>query len=297
MLKNLFGICATTSILVLFAVTFLLPVFSASAADYVPLAPIPGTTATNGSGTNLSTYLTGMFKVGIAVAGVLTFLMIVWGGFTYLSTDAIMGKEEGKERIQRALGGLVLALGAYIILNTINPQLVNLNLNFGPVANRAPTIGPPAELISVNTTSQMQDLEALRSESRGVISNNVNQRIQALNAREADGLTPEEETEAQQLNIIRNGTTALNYVDIARTNALAEIAKNGFVPTNAGNAQRIIDAVNQKLTVQLEAMARDGATAGQLKIVQDRYKQVADAVKQCVDKYRASGKVAVGCQQ
>src|SRR3989344_5506582 len=55
--------------------------------EYVPLAPIEGTTNAEGK-TNLGYYLTGMFKVGVAGAGVLAFLMIVWGGFTYLSTDA-----------------------------------------------------------------------------------------------------------------------------------------------------------------------------------------------------------------
>lgn len=121
----------------------LAPIGSGTTEDCTQQAP-DGTTHTVRC-TTLSTYLTGMFKVGIGVAGALAFLMIVWGGFTYLSTDAITGKEEGKERIERALGGLVLALASYIILNTINPQLVNLDIYFGEKARVAPNTRPPED--------------------------------------------------------------------------------------------------------------------------------------------------------
>jgi hypothetical protein len=112
---------------------------------YVPLAPITGTFDSADKTTNLGTYLVGIFRVGVAVAGVLAFLMIVWGGFTYLSTDAITGKEEGKERITRAIGGLVLALASYIILNTIDTSLVKLNLDFGIPAEAAKDIAKPSD--------------------------------------------------------------------------------------------------------------------------------------------------------
>lgn len=115
------------------------------AAGYVPLAPIEGTLIPGTTQTDLPTYLVGMFKVGVAGAGVLAFLMIVWGGFTYLSTDAITGKEEGKARITRAVGGLILALTSYIILNTINPQLVILDLYFGKPADPKNMLSGPKE--------------------------------------------------------------------------------------------------------------------------------------------------------
>jgi RHS repeat-associated protein len=50
--------------------------------------------------------------------------MIVIGGFQYISSDAIMKKSEGKQRIQDAVIGLVLVISAWLILNTINPNLV-----------------------------------------------------------------------------------------------------------------------------------------------------------------------------
>lgn len=102
----------------------------AQATPYVPLAPIPGASET---GVNLTSYLVGIYKVGIGLASVLAVLVIVWGGFTYISTDAIGGKNEGKEHISNALLGLVLAFSSYLIIYTISPNLVDLSLSLQPV--------------------------------------------------------------------------------------------------------------------------------------------------------------------
>ncbi len=99
--------------------------------EYIPLSPIPGTTQEgSNSSTNLTVYLIGMFKLLIGVAGALAVVMIVVGGIQYMSTDAVYGKSEGKARINQAIAGLLLALVAWLILYTINPDL--LKINAGP---------------------------------------------------------------------------------------------------------------------------------------------------------------------
>ena len=50
------------------------------------------------------------------------------GGLQYMSTDAISGKQEGKERITQALFGLGLAIASWLILATISPTLLKVNL-------------------------------------------------------------------------------------------------------------------------------------------------------------------------
>lgn len=112
---------------------------SASWDQYVPLAPLPGTTQgdcvtdkngnVSGCTTDIQTYLPGIFKLAIGIAGVLAVLMIIIGGVEYITTDAIQGKSEGKARIQNALWGLVLVLVSWILLYTINPKLTVFNLN------------------------------------------------------------------------------------------------------------------------------------------------------------------------
>lgn len=101
-------------------------VSSQSTGNYVPLAPLPNTTS--GSTTNLAIYAKGIFALLIGVASVLAVIMIVIGGVQYMSTDAISGKSEGKEKITQALYGLLLAMACWLILYTINPNLLNFNI-------------------------------------------------------------------------------------------------------------------------------------------------------------------------
>lgn len=107
--------------------------------EYCLLAPLPDPSAEGGLRTKtdvsfqLGDYINLMLKVIIGIAGVLAVVMIVIGGIQYMSTDAFSGKEEGKSRITNALLGLVLLVGSFMILNTINPNLVNFNLKIDSV--------------------------------------------------------------------------------------------------------------------------------------------------------------------
>lgn len=87
------------------------------------LAPLPG--FSQGQSSDLGGFLRSLFTLLIVIAGILAFIMIVIGAITYATADAISGKSSGKEMIQDAILGLVLALGAWIILNTINPNLAS----------------------------------------------------------------------------------------------------------------------------------------------------------------------------
>ncbi len=119
--------------------SFLKPACTAEKCEFTFLAPInfPGFNIQGGKtdvgGSNgASAYLKGLYMFGIAIAGALALIMVVVGGVQYASTDAIGGKSAGKDRITAALTGLVLALLAYTILNTINVNLVKNN--FSPKA-------------------------------------------------------------------------------------------------------------------------------------------------------------------
>jgi hypothetical protein len=71
-----------------------------------------------------------IFYIGLVAAVILAIVMIIRGGVEYMTIDAIASKENGKKRVQAALGGLVLAFSAILILNTINPGLTSLEINF-----------------------------------------------------------------------------------------------------------------------------------------------------------------------
>ncbi len=113
---------------------------------YTLLAPLPGvgnckdingkqvcTIQTNQPGA-LQNYLSIIFALLIGIAGLLAVIMIVVGGIEYMSTDAFSGKEEGRERVTQAIVGLLLALGAWLILYTINPDILSLRFGLGSVS-------------------------------------------------------------------------------------------------------------------------------------------------------------------
>src|SRR3989344_6034781 len=96
---------------------------------------LPGCTTDKGLETfnptgdgNLGRYLNLMLRIFIGLCAVLAVVMIVVGGLEYMSSELISGKEAGKDRIIHALLGLLLALGAIPLLNTINPNLLSSDL-------------------------------------------------------------------------------------------------------------------------------------------------------------------------
>ena len=102
--------------------------------EYTLLAPLPLTDPGGAPDQKVvvSTYIQGLFKLIIAIAGGLAVIMLIYGGITYMSTDAFGKKESAKEIINNALWGFLLAISAWLILYTINPNLVNINLSIEP---------------------------------------------------------------------------------------------------------------------------------------------------------------------
>ncbi len=116
--------------------------------NYVLLAPLPCQEGTPGCVKNdkgnfelktfdptsskdnnaFGSYLNTMIKIIIGLCAVLAMVMIVMGGIQYMTSELISGKEAGRERLNNAILGLLLALGAYALLFTINPNLLKTDL-------------------------------------------------------------------------------------------------------------------------------------------------------------------------
>src|SRR3989338_233202 len=107
---------------------------STNSSGYNLLAPLPnpeGGELSNidVSGDNaLGKYLNVIIKLAIGLAAVLAVVLIVMGGIQYMTTELVSGKEDGKRRITNAVLGLLVALGAWLILFTINPDLLKTEL-------------------------------------------------------------------------------------------------------------------------------------------------------------------------
>lgn len=107
---------------------------SVFAEPYQLLEPIVSGTKTF-SGGDLSSYLEAVFAFGISLAGILAVAMIVIGGIQYMTAYGNSSAvENAKERITQALLGLLLAVAAWLILYTINPDLAKGQLTVPPVS-------------------------------------------------------------------------------------------------------------------------------------------------------------------
>jgi cell wall-associated NlpC family hydrolase len=124
---------------------------------YYFLQPLPGVGVNDNSGsttngvmfdptnkgsqsTSLGSYLNPMITAFIGICAILAFVMIVIGGIEYMTSELPGNKSDGKDRITNAIFGLLLALGAWTILNTINPNLLNSDIST-PNANVTATLG------------------------------------------------------------------------------------------------------------------------------------------------------------
>ena len=76
---------------------------------------------------SLDDYIGYIFKFAIALAAFLAVIMIIWGGFEYMTSEIPSLKLEGKGRISNAIIGLLMVLASYLILATIDPRLVAIN--------------------------------------------------------------------------------------------------------------------------------------------------------------------------
>ncbi len=122
---------------------------------------------------DLGSYIALIYRYAIGLAGTAAVIMVVYGGFLYLLGSAADEVGKGKQIIQDALIGLLLVLGSYLILSTVNPNTLSLKLpNITPIT---PIELPPNTGVygenggqqheSVSTVSCARDLDCPRNES------------------------------------------------------------------------------------------------------------------------------------
>lgn len=107
---------------------------AAAEGDPTVLAPLPGVADKAGDTTTFNQYIPAIFNLAIGLSAVFAVFMIVVGGLQYMSTDAIQKKSDGKERIKNSVYGLIMVICAYLVLYTINPNLLKLDLNIETIS-------------------------------------------------------------------------------------------------------------------------------------------------------------------
>jgi hypothetical protein len=101
------------------------------------LVGIPGIGSPTG---DFDGYINAIYAMFISIAALLAVVKIVIAGVKYMFSDIVTQKSEAKKDIQGAIFGLILILGAVLILTVINPDLTNFNLEQNQIALPEPIV-------------------------------------------------------------------------------------------------------------------------------------------------------------
>ena len=129
-------------LLIVFFLSFPFFVFSAS---YAALQNIRLPNGGQLNNANILEYLVNIYTFAIAIAGGLAVIKIVYSGIKYMLSDIVTDKTEARKGIEGAVYGLLVILGSYVFLYTLNPNLVKFRL-FIPMSQ--PMVGNGMELIN-----------------------------------------------------------------------------------------------------------------------------------------------------
>lgn len=102
-----------------------------SGPTYTPLAVGPILGVEEGDSISPVEVMRNIYSISIGLGSILAVVMIVWGGMKYTVSEAVGSKQDAIDTIQGAVWGLVLLIGSYLILRTINADLVNISLDLG----------------------------------------------------------------------------------------------------------------------------------------------------------------------
>lgn len=154
---------------------------------YTLLEPLPciegtGNDCKNGDvipTVSIRDYISYVFKFAIALAVFLATVVIIWAGFEYMWSEIPFVKSNAKGRIQNAVMGLLAALASFLILQTIDPRLVQINTelpmikiaidsstkNFmGQLENDLTQLSAQNKQVVVELDKKMENLEKQRAE-------------------------------------------------------------------------------------------------------------------------------------
>lgn len=79
------------------------------------------------------TFIKSAYTLFLTICIVAAVIMIVIHGLEYMLTSIPMVKVKAKGRLWSAIGGLLIALTAWLFLSTLNPKFVDLNLDLGQI--------------------------------------------------------------------------------------------------------------------------------------------------------------------
>ncbi len=95
---------------------------------------VPGGPETYSEENGLQKYVSGIFTWAIGVAGVCALIMVIFGGYQYMASASNPElKKVAINTITQALIGLAIAICTFVLLKTIDPSILGLQLEIPEV--------------------------------------------------------------------------------------------------------------------------------------------------------------------
>lgn len=266
----------------LLLIFILLPLTTFGADTYTLLEPLPaidGTGQANCEPNNgmickidTQTYLSYVYKFAIAFAAVAAVVMIMYAGFEYATTDIIGTKSAAKARIYNALMGLATMLASYLILQTIDPRLVQVETTLPEVKVVGKTFDYNQLVMTSTDYKIRQDLDKVRQDAQ------VLEKEAAALRKKADETQDEDESVRlreqalvlqRRADFIRHEGTAEAQYDLSK-NIFHEISEKP--PT--GQLKTALDKrkkeMTDSITENIQLMINSGDVEGAQKLEEVR---------------------------
>lgn len=160
-LKNKNIILIIFGLLIIFSLLFSLKVYGEVRLETDwPVAP--GGKELEASST-LVDFIDYAYRWAMLLGGLFAFFALIMGGFQYLTSTGDPNKmRDAKERVIAAILGLVLLLSTYVILNTLNPELLTMRMPTTSVpwgeygGWEAPDLSRPCEFVKIYDSPKYQ---------------------------------------------------------------------------------------------------------------------------------------------
>ena len=115
--------------------------------------------------------LTSLYNYSLVLVGLAVFIMILWGGFLWLTSAANPGNiGTAKKYITNAIIGAVLLAASYVILNTINPELIRGTLDLPGLQTPTPLPSTPTPTITIGPGTQINACTQCNAYPGGILA-------------------------------------------------------------------------------------------------------------------------------
>lgn len=192
----------------------------------------------------LSQYISASYRALTGISAIAAAIMIVYGGFLYIIASTGIQTRAGKDIIKNAVAGLIIVMGAYVILETVDKNLLHLETLDVPVVKR--------EIVTI-PDSTFQRSQALAKASGFVPDKTISDALKANSGGTAPAtrmfpdnpFDPRTTIPAEQLD---------NILSVVATSAGVEpCILKAIVNTESGRKQNAVGHDEDALDVSIQA--------------------------------------------